>query len=338
MTSRAGTEKIHGFFITTVSGLENAVLMSLRSQLAGATGFETESDRRNGRIFFRYTRSPAKLTSVRSALSTAGVVARFRGVTVGAPGLERLCERIRRMDLSPARNLVRACHPGTDVDHYQLACTLSGSHRFTRRDVEERVRAILAGEHGLHPAGMEAGLRLRLRIVGPRALFCVQIGPRRHPGGPDRGMSEAMVASLMGLVQLGPEDVVLCLNCQEEGLEEVCRAGPGRVVAFGDNTFTLHETVLPGVGNVVATPEALPLESHSASCVIDGSTGTDIRERLVTFSEAMAPGGVAVIPFAGLQGVMAGLRAAQLPFEILAALPIYIEGRPFECCILERLQ
>ena len=111
MPSRAGTEKIHDFFITTVSGLEKAVLESLRAQLAGATGFETESDRRNGRIYFHYTRSPVKLTAVRSALAVAGVVSRFRGVTVGGPGLERVCERLRRADLSAARNLVRACHP-----------------------------------------------------------------------------------------------------------------------------------------------------------------------------------------------------------------------------------
>ena len=338
MATAPDTEKIHDFSITTVAGLENAVLESLRSQLVEATGFATESDRRNGRVFFRYTRSPAKLTAVRSALSTAGVVARFRGVTVGAPGLDRLCERLRRVDLSAARNLVRACHPETDVDHYQLACTLSGSHRFTRRDVEEGVRAILAGEHGLQPAGMKAGLRLRLRIVGTRALFCVQIGPRRHPGGPDKGLSEAMIASLMGLLQPGPEDVVLCLNCQKEGLEELSRAGPGRVVAFGDRTFTLHGSVLPGAVPVASAHEALPIESHSASCVIDGSTGPGIQERLETFSAVLAPGGVAVIPFADLHGVVAGLRTARLPFEILAALPIYIEGSPFKCCILERLQ
>ena len=339
MTSGSGTEKIHDFSITTVAGLENAVLESLRSQFADATGFETESGRRNGRVFFRYTRSPAKLTTVRSALSTAGVVARFRGVTVGAPGLDRICERLRRVDLSAARNLVRACHPETDVDHYQLACTLSGSHRFTRRDMEERVRAILAGEHALRPAGKEAGLRLRLRIAGSRALFCVQVGPRRHPGGPDKGLSEAMIASLLGLLQPGPEDVVLCLNCQKEGLEELSRAGAGRVVAFGDPAFTLHGSAFsPGVLPVASAHEALPVESHSASCVFDGSTGPGIQERLVTFSAVLAPGGVAVLPFADLRGVVAGLRTARLPFEILAALPIYIEGRPFKCCILERLQ
>ena len=44
-----------------------------------------------------------------------------------------------------------------------------------------------------------------------------------------------------------------------------------------------------------------------------------------------------MIPFADLQAVMTGLRTAQLPFEILAVLPIHIEGRPFRCCILERL-
>ncbi len=338
MTSGPGTEKIHDFYITTVAGLENAVLESLRSQLAGATGFETESDRRNGRVFFRYTRSPAKLTTVRSALSTAGVVARFRGVTVGAPGLDRLCERLRRVDLSAARNLVRACHPETDVDRFQLACTLSGSHRFTRRDVEERVRAILAAEHALQPAGKETGLRLRLRIVGSQALFCVQVGPRRHPGGPGKGLSEAMIASLMGLLEPGPEDVVLCLNCQKEGLEELSRAGPRRVGALGDRTFTLQGSALPGGLPVAPAHEALPAGSHSASCVIDGSAGPGIRERLETFSAVLAPGGVAVIPFADLEGVVAGLRTARLPFEILAALPIYIEGSPFKCCILERLQ
>jgi hypothetical protein len=46
---------------------------------------------------------------------------------------------------------------------------------------------------------------------------------------------------------------------------------------------------------------------------------------------------VAVIPFADLHGVMAGLRTAQLPFEILAVLPLHIGGRPFKCCILECL-
>lgn len=337
MTSGAGTGKIHDFFITTIAGLEKAVLDSLRSQLAGAGEFQYESDRRNGRVFFRYTRSPARLMEVRSALSTAGVVVRFRGVTVGRPGLERLCERLHRADLSSARNLVRACHPEIDVDRYQLACTLSGSHRFTRKDVEDRVRTILEGEHGLQPAGKEAGLRLRLRIAGPQALFCVQIGQRRHAGGPERGLSEAMIASLMGLLEPGPEDVVLCLNCQKEGLEELSRAGQGRVVAFGDRTFALPEGALPDTWIVLAEPEALPLEPGSATCVIDGSTGPGLQERLGAFSTVLAPGGVAVVVFADPHVVMAGLRMGRLPFEILAALPIYIEGRPFKSCILERL-
>ena len=337
MPSRAGTEKIHDFFITTVSGLEKAVLESLRAQLAGATGFETESDRRNGRIYFHYTRSPVKLTAVRSALAAAGVVSRFRGVTVGGPGLERVCERLRRTDLSAARNLVRACHPETDVDSYQLACTLSGSHRFTRGDVEDRVRTILTGEHGLEPAGKSAGLRLRLRISGPEALFCVQIGPRRHPGGPERGLSEAMIASLMTLLEPGPEDVVLCLNCQESGLAELSRSGPRRVVALGDGGISLPPRTIPGVRRVAAAPAALPFEPRSASCVIDGTTRAGILDRLEAFAAVLAPGGVAVIPFADLHGVMAGLRTAQLPFEILAVLPLHIGGRPFKCCILECL-
>ena len=337
MPSGPGTEKINDFLITTVSGLENAVLEFLRSQLPGATSFATRSDRRHGRIFFRYTRSPAKLAMVRSALSTAGVVARFRGVTVGRPGLERIRERLRRTDMSAARNLVRACHPEARVDRFQLSCTLSGSHRFRRKDVEEQVRAILAGDHGLQPAGKESGLRLRLRIDGPQALFCVQIGPRRHPGGPARGVSEAMIASLMALLEPGPEDVALCLNCQDAGLEELSRAGPGMVVAFGDVTPGLPAKAIPGVRAVAADSRALPFGAHSASYVIDGSTRPAILDRLLAYSSALTPGGVVVIPFADLQGVMTGLRTAQLPFEILAVLPIYIEGRPFRCCILERL-
>ena len=146
-----------------------------------------------------------------------------------------------------------------------------------------------------------------------------------------------MIASLMALLEPGPEDVALCLNCQDAGLEELLRAGPGMVVAFGDVTPGLPAKAIPGVRAVAADSRALPFGAHSASCVIDGSTRPAILDRLLAYSSALTPGGVVVIPFADLQGVMTGLRTAQLPFEILAVLPIYIEGRPFRCCILERL-
>ena len=335
------SRKIHDFLITTVAGLEEIVLDQLRSGLAGASGFQSESDRRHGRVFFRYTRSPRALLDLKAAVTTFGLLARIHRVTVGGPGAERICRRISLLDFSGARSLARACDREVDTDKFELSCTVSGSHRFTRSELSQRVRELLASEHGLLPARAGNGLRLRLQVTGSRALLAVQLGSRRSIGGPQAGASGAMTHTLARILDLGSEDRIVCVNVDTEGLAELADTNPrGLMACCPQPTATKSpETPPVRVGTVFAGIHALPVSTESVSCIMDGAAcrAAGYAPRLAEFARVLAPGGVAVTIFSKAEAVAGAVRSGDLPFEILAAMPIYVRGRKYSCCLLERL-
>ena len=44
-----------------------------------------------------------------------------------------------------------------------------------------------------------------------------------------------------------------------------------------------------------------------------------------------------MIVFGDFQAIATTVQARELPLDILAVLPIYIRGRSFKCCVIERL-
>ena len=333
--SVSGTEKILDFCVNTISGFERFVMESLRINLPGAEQFQVESDRRHGRVFFRYTRTPTTLLDLTPALSTLGVVSRIGGITVGSPGLDRISEGIRRADIKGARRLVKVCNPEVDVDRFEVSCTIGGRHRFSRKDVNQVVRNTLRYEHGLESGNGQPCLRFRVRILDSKCIFFVQLGQRRHPGGPSEGLSDVMVSSLQALLELRREDVVLCLNCQDEAVAALAVAS---AVRCRENiSLASGIEVKSCAREIVSSFSALPFLGQSISCVLDGSTKFDVNDRLNNFADALVPGGIAVIVFGDFQAIATTVQARELPLDILAVLPIYIRGRSFKCCVIERL-
>ena len=144
-------DKIYRYWIAVPSGLEEVALDELREYAPEVQQVEVEPGGRVGQIFFTYKRSPGRLLQLRSAMHCSGLISQMHGVTVGRPGLEYICKRIARCDLTPVKSLAQAQSAAIDTDAFALSATLQGRYRFSSAELTAAVATVLRDQHGLRP-------------------------------------------------------------------------------------------------------------------------------------------------------------------------------------------
>ena len=175
------TDKIYRYWIAVPSGLEAVALDELREHVPEVQQVDVEPGGRVGQIFFAYKRSPGRLLQLRSAVQCAGLIVQMHGVTVGRPGLEYICKRIARCDLTPVKSLAQAQSTAIDTHAFALSATLRGRYRFSAAELTTAVTAVLRDEHGLRPGKGPHLLRLHLQLTGRRALLGLRLGMGTAP-------------------------------------------------------------------------------------------------------------------------------------------------------------
>ena len=195
-------DKIYRYWIAVPSGLEAVALDELREHVPEIQQVAVEPGGRVGQIFFTYKRSPGRLLQLRSAIQCAGLIVQMHGVTVGRPGLEYICKRIARCDLTPGKSLAQAQSTAIDTHAFALSATLRGRYRFSAAELTEAVAAVLRDQHGLRPGKGPHLLRLHLQLTGRRALLGLRLGAGAVP-------NEAMIYCLARLVAMQPGACVL---------------------------------------------------------------------------------------------------------------------------------
>ena len=169
-------DKIYRYWIAVPSGLEAVALDELREHAPEVQQVEVEPGGRVGQIFFTYKRSPGRLLQLRSAVQCAGLIGQMHGVTVGRPGLEYICKRIARCDLTPVKSLAQAQSAEIDTHAFALSATLRGRYRFSAAELTAAVTEVLRDKHGLRLGKGPHVLRLHLQLTGRRALLGLRLG------------------------------------------------------------------------------------------------------------------------------------------------------------------
>ena len=310
-------DKIYRYWIAVPSGLEVVALDELRECAPGVQQVEVEPGGRVGQIFCTYKRSPGRLLQLRSAIQCAGLIVQMHGVTVGRPGLEYICKRIARCDLTPVKSLAQAQSTAIDTHAFALSATLRGRYRFSAAELTEAVTAVLRDKHGLRLGKGPDLLRLHLQLTGRRALLGLRLGAGAVP-------NEAMIYCLARLVAMQPGACVLW-----------ARRDPGELVA-------LREAFAPRLlvsirACLIAALDYLPLVGARLDYAFS-LAGENLAAELAELARVLRAGGIAVVQVADFDHFIALLEAGGYPLEVLADLEMHERGRAYRLVVLERLE
>lgn len=369
MARPATEDKVHEFYCTSVSGLEEIVIDDLMTQLPGGSGFRSEKTGRHGRVFFHYERSPRRLLELNSVTNSFALLLEFRGVTSGRPGLVSLCEKIAQMNMVAARKLLAVCDPEAALDEYQLQASVRGRHRFSKDDLRRAVSSVLEKEHSLQPGSGSGGggMRFHLQVADRRATLGLQLTSNRSPGSLEReGVARPFLYCIGRLLDLGAEATVvvsacgpdahlhlspsaplnMAIGCHHErhqgqpdsppSLEAADQQAPTQAIgAVGRPIRTVGRTV-----RTVGLSTDLPFGMSRVDCIVTNEAGVPPAATKGSLSECariLKPEGIAVVvttsPAEFVQQIMQG----ELPFAIGASLSAVVAGRKYVIFVLERL-
>ena len=310
-------DKIYRYWVAVPSGLEAVALDELRECAPEVQQVEVEPGGRVGQIFFTYKRSPGRLLQLCSAMHCSGLISQMHGVTVGRPGLEYICKRIARCDLTPVKSLAQAQSTEIDTDSFALSATLQGRYRFSSAELTAAVAAVLRDQHGLRLGKGPHLLRLHLQLTGRRALLGLRLGAGAAP-------NEAMIYCLARLVAMQPGACVLW-----------ARRDPGELAA-------LREAFAPRLlvsirACLIAALDYLPLMGARLDYAFS-LAGENLAAELAELARVLRAGGIAVVQVADFDHFIALLEAGDYPLEVLADLEMHERGRAYRLVVLERLE
>ena len=309
-------DKIYRYWIAVPSGLEAVALDELHEHAPEVQQVDVEPGGRVGQIFFTYKRSPGRLLQLRSAMQLSGLVSQMHGVTVGRPGLEYICKRIARCDLTPVKSLAQAQSTEIDTDAFALSATLRGRYRFSAAELTAAVVAVLRDKHGLRPGKGPHLLRLHLQLTGRRALLGLRLGTGATPG--------AAVAYCLGrLVAVQPGACVLWARRDLGELAVLEEFAPRLLVGIRADLIAALDH-LPFVGEYLDYAFSLAGENPAAE--------------LAELARVLRAGGIAVVQVADFDYFIALLEAGDYPLEVLADLEMHERGRAYRLVVLERLE
>jgi len=309
-------DKIYRYWLAVPSGLEAVALDELREYAPEVQQVAVEPGGRVGQIFFTYKRSPGRLLQLRSAMQCAGLLVQMHGVTVGRPGLEYICQRIARCDLTPGKSLAQVQSAALDPHAFALSATLRGRYRFSAAELTAAVAAVLRDEHGLRLGHGPHLLRLHLQLTGRRALLGLRLGAGMAPNA-------AVAYCLARLVAMQPGAGVLWARRDRRELAALQEAFAPRL--------------LVGLqAHLVAALDRLPFVSAHfdyAFCLAGANPAAELAE----LARVLCAGGIAVVQVADFDRFIALLQAADCPLSVLADLEMHERGRAYRLVVLERL-
>ena len=310
-------DKIYRYWIAVPSGLEAVALDELREYVPEAQQVEVEPGGRVGQIFFTYRRSPGRLLRLRSAVQLAGLIGQMHGVTVGRPGLEYICKRIARCDLTPVKSLAQAQSAAVDTRAFALSATLRGRYRFSAAELIAAATTVLRDKHGLHPGKGPHLLRLHLQLTGRRALLGLRLGEGAAPN--------AAVAYCLGrLLAMRPGAYVLWARRDLGELAALQEAFAPRLLVGIPTHLIAALDHLPLVGARLDYAFSLAGENHAAE--------------LAELARVLRAGGIAIVQVVHFAHFIALLEAGDYPLEVLADLEMRERGRAYRLVVLERLE
>ena len=309
-------DKIYRYWIAVPSGLEAVALDELHEHAPEVQQVNVEPGGRVGQIFFTYKRSPGRLLQLRSAMQLSGLVSQMHGVTVGRPGLEYICQRIARCDLTPVKSLAQVQSTDIDTRAFALSATLRGRYRFSAADLTAAVTAVLRDKHGLRPGKGPHLLRLHLQLTGRRALFGLRLGEGIAP-------SAAVAYCLGRLVAVQPGACVLWARRDLGELAVLEEFAPRLLVGIR--------------AHLVAALDHLPLVSERLDYAFS-LTGENPAAELAELARVLCAGGIAIVQVEHFDYFIALLEAGDYPLEVLADLEMHERGRAYRLVVLERLE
>ena len=310
-------DKIYRYWIAVPSGLEAVALDELREYAPEVQQVEVEPGGRMGQIFFTYKRSPGRLLQLRSAVQCAGLISQMHGVTVGRPGLEYICKRIARCDLTPVKSLAQAQSAEIDTQAFALSATLRGRYRFSAAELTAAVAAVLCDKHGLRPGKGPHLLRLHLQLTGRRALLGLRLGEGIAPNA-------AVAYCLARLVAMQPGAGVLW-----------ARRDPRELAALQE---AFAPRLLVGIrAHLIAALDHLPFVGARLDYAFS-MAGENPAAELAELARVLRAGGIAVVQVADFDYFIALLEDGDYPLEVLADLEIHERGRAYRLVVFERLE
>ena len=309
-------DKIYRYWIAVPSGLEAVALDELREHAPEIEQIEVEPGGRVGQIFFTYERSPGRLLQLCSAMHCSGLISQMHGVTVGRPGLEYICKRIARCDLTPVKSLAQAQSTEIDTDSFALSATLQGRYRFSSAELTAAVAAVLRDQHGLRLGKGPHLLRLHLQLTRRRALLGLRLGAGTAPNA-------AMAYCLARLVAMQPGACVLW-----------ARRDPRELAALQE---AFAPRLLVGIrAHLIAALDHLPFVGEYLDYAFS-LAGENPNAELAELARVLRAGGIAVVQVADFDLFIALLEAEDYPLEVLADLEMHERGRAYRLVVLERL-
>ena len=309
-------DKIYRYWIAVPSGLEAVALDELREYAPEVQQVDVEPGGRVGQIFFTYKRSPRQLLQLRSAMQCAGLLVQMHGVTVGRLGLEYICKRIARCDLTPVKSLAQAQSTEIDTDSFALSATLQGRYRFSSAELTAAVAAVLRDKHGLRSGNGPHLLRLHLQLTGRRALLGLRLGEGIVPNA-------AVAYCLARLVAMQPGACVLW-----------ARRDPRELVVLQE---AFAPRLLVGIrAHLIAALDHLPFVGEYLDYALS-LAGENPAAELAELARVLRAGGIAVVQVADFDHFIALLEAEDYPLKVLADLEMHERGRAYWLVVLERL-
>ena len=309
-------DKIYRYWIAVPSGLEAVALDELRECAPEVQQVDVEPGGRVGQIFFTYKRSPRQLLQLRSAMQCAGLLVQMHGVTVGRPGLEYICKRIARCDLTSVKSLAQVQSAAIDPHAFALSATLRGRYRFNAAELTAAVAAVLRDQHGLRRGNGPNLLRLHLQLTGRRALLGLRLGEGNGPNA-------AVAYCLARLVAMQPGACVLW-----------ARRDPHELAALQE---AFAPRLLVGIrAHLIAALDHLPLVAGRLDYAFN-LAGENPAAELAELARVLHTGGIAVVQVAQFDPFLAALETGAYPLAVLADLEIHEHGRVWRLVVLERL-
>jgi hypothetical protein len=355
MVKPAADDKVHEFYCTSVSGLEEIVIDDLMTQLPGGSGFRSEKTGRHGRVFFHYERSPRRLLELNSVTNSFALLLEFRGVTSGRPGLVSLCEKIAQMNMVAARKLLAVCDPEAALDGYQLQASLRGRHRFSKDDLRRAVSSVLEKKHSLQPGSGSGGggMRFHLQVADRRATLGLQLTSNRSPGSLEReGVARPFLYCIGRLLDLGAEATVVVSACGPDAHLHLSPSAPLNM-AIGchherrqaqpdspPSSEAADQQVPTHAIRTVGLSTDLPFATSRVDCIVTNEAGAPRAATKGSLSECariLKPEGVAVVITASPAEFVQQIMQGELPFAIGASLSAVVAGRKYVLFVLERL-
>jgi len=359
--SRSGADlpKIYDFFATTAGGLEHVVADDLRRCLPHLQRVRVERGERHGRVFFHHERSPRQLLELRSVDNLFALLALIPDVTTGGPGLQRIVDQVARTDLAPVLALHGALNGPGDEPAGRLVCTVGGRHRFDAADLQDALRGPFAEKISTAGAPPERTCIFHLQVVGKKALWGMQLTPRRLrdrlyrkvdvPGG-----LEVTVAYCMGLLAgIGKGQVCLDPMCGSGTtlIEAALGFGPARLIggdisadvlaaarensAAADVSLDLLRWDAARLPLADAAVDALLCNMPYGKKVVRFQRGPQ-NPFLEEFARVVRPGGKAALLSADRFSMDRSLKDPGAPFALEQRLELHLRGVDPVLYVLER--